>query len=214
MANSAKDKILFHIHSQGRGWVFSAADFTSNLPRWKIDRSLADLARDGKIRRVMQGLYDYPMYSSILEKEVATSIMKAAEAIARKYGWRLYPTGNMILNYFGLSTQMVAKCIQLSDGPSRTYRVGNREIFFRHIPAKEIGEHLETTLVIHAIKAAGERQITKGFLSALSERYSASEWNRIKKDAAKTTGWIYRQICHIVDLLNEEESVRNNANVG
>jgi len=203
MAYSSKDKVLSRIRGKGKGWAFSATDFTVNLPRWKVDRSLADLAREGKIRRIVQGLYDYPKYSDILKREVAPDMHKTAEAIARKYGWRIYPDGNTALNYFGLSTQVVARNIYLSDGPSRKYRIGNRELFFKHTTTKEATKYPETALVIQAIKAIGEKQITEEFLSALSQKYSVLQWTRIKNDAAKATGWVYEQISHIVDILKD-----------
>jgi hypothetical protein len=65
MNNSAKNKALSHIKKKRRGWAFSATDFTFDLSRWKVDRSLTDLAKEGKIRRIIQELYDYPKYSNI-----------------------------------------------------------------------------------------------------------------------------------------------------
>jgi hypothetical protein len=206
MGDSAKDKVLSRIYGKGKGWVFSATDFTLNLSRWKVDRSLADLAREGKIRRIMQGLYDYPKHSDILKKEMAPDIQKAAEAIARKYGWRIYPDGNTALNYLGLSTQVVAKNIYLSDGPSRKCRIGARDLFFKHTTTKEAVKYSETALVIQAIKAIGEKQVTDDFLSALSQKYSIPQWARIKKDAAKATGWVYEQISRIAGGLKDGQN--------
>jgi hypothetical protein len=167
------------------------------LTRWKVDRSLADLAKEGKIRRIMSGLYDYPKYSDILKKEIAPDMQNAAEAIARKYGWRIYPDGNTALNYLGLSTQVVAKNIYLSDGPSKKYRIGNRDLAFKHTTTKEAVKHPETALVVQAIRAVGGKQITDDFLSALAPKYTPMQWAKIKKDAVKATGWIYEYISRI-----------------
>jgi hypothetical protein len=206
MANTSKERVLYRIRGKGKGWAFSATDFTFDLTRWKVDRSLADLAREGKIRRIMQGLYDYPKYSDILKREMASDMQEVAEAIARKHGWRIYPDGNTALNYLGLSTQVVAKNIYLSDGPSRKYRIGNRDLAFKHTKTKEAAKYPETALVIQAIKAIGEKQITEEFLSGLSQKYSALQWTRIKKDSAKTTGWVYEQICRVADSLKGEQN--------
>jgi hypothetical protein len=201
MAQSVKDRILCRIHSRGKGWAFSATDFTGNFARWKVDRSLADLVKEGKIRRIMQGLYDYPMYSDILKKEIAADIHMAAGALARKYGWRIYPDGNTALNYLGLSTQIAAKHIYLSDGPSKRYEIGNRILTFKHTATKEAAlKYANTALVIQAMKAAGEGQITDDFIKTLSQKYPAREWEKIKKDASKTTGWVYKYICRIFPI--------------
>jgi hypothetical protein len=207
MNGTAKDRVLSRIYGRGRGWVFSATDFTSDFVRWKIDRSLADLAREGKIRRIMQGLYDYPMFSEILKKEIAPDIYKSAEALARKYGWRIYPDGNTALNYLGLSTQVIAKNIYLSDGPSRKYQIGNRVLIFKHTATKEAAlKYHDTALVIQAIKAKGENQITDEFLSVLSDKYPPDKWVRIKNDAAKTTGWVYKYVSQIVENVKGREN--------
>jgi hypothetical protein len=206
MAKSVKDKVLYRIYSRGRGWAFSATDFTGDFARWKVDRSLADLAKEGKIRRVMQGLYDYPMYSDILKKEIAPDIHMAASALARKYGWRIYPDGNTALNYLGLSTQIVAKHIYLSDGPGKRYEIGNRILTFKHTATKEAAlKYANTALVIQAMKAAGEGQITDDFLKTLSQKYPAGEWEKIKKDASKTTGWVYKYISRIADIYRDKQ---------
>ncbi len=198
---SAKDKVLSRIKANGTGWVFSATDFTPILSRYKIDRSFADLAKEGMIRRIRPGLYDYPKYSKILEKTTAPDMHKTAEAIARKYGWHIYPDGNTALNYFDLSTQIVAKNIYMSDGPNKQYLIGNRELIFKHTTTKDVTKHPETILVIQAIKAIGKEQISDDFLVALSSKFSHREWARIRKDASRTTGWVYACICQITDRL-------------
>jgi hypothetical protein len=199
MEKSAKNKVLSIIRGKGMGWVFSATDFTLALSRWKADRSLADLAREGKIRRIMTGLYDYPRFSSILKKETAPDLRNTAEAIARKHGWRIYPDGNTALNYLGLSTQVVAQNIWLSDGPTKEFHIGNRVLVFKHTAVKEASKYPETALVIQAMKALGEKQLNDEFLSALAQRYSEREWLKIRKDAAKATGWVFERINRIAD---------------
>jgi hypothetical protein len=206
MAQSVKDRVLYRIHSKGRGWAFSATDFTGDFARWKADRSLADLAKEGKIRRIVQGLYDYPMYSDILKKEIAADIHMEAVALARKYGWRIYPDGNTALNYLGISTQIAAKHIYLSDGPSKRYEIGNRILTFKHTATKETAlRYANTALVIQAMKEAGEGQIKDGFIKTLSQKYSSREWEKIKKDSSKTTGWIYKYISRIADIVRDKK---------
>jgi hypothetical protein len=133
-------------------------------------------------------------------------IHMAAGALARKYGWRIYPDGNTALNYLGLPTQIAAKHIYLSDGPSKRYKVGNRILTFKHTAAKEAAlRYADTALVIQAMKAAGEGQIADGFLETLSQKYPVREWEKIKKDASKTTGWVYKYISQIADIVRDKK---------
>ncbi len=204
---TAKNVVLSKIYGKGRGWAFSAVDFMADLSRWKVDRSLSDLAREGKIRRLIQGLYDYPLYSEILKRDVAPDIQKAAEAIARKYSWRIYPDGDTALNYLGLSSQVVSRVIYLSDGPSKQYQIGKRILIFKHTATKESAvKSQNTAMVIQAIKVVGEKQITDEFLQKLSNKFSLPDWQKIKSDATKTTGWIYKTIVHIIGNIEEKNS--------
>lgn len=204
---TAKNKVLSKIYGMGRGWAFSAIDFIANLSRWKVDRSLSDLAREDKIRRIAQGLYDYPLYSEILKRDVAPNMQKVAGAIARKYNWRICPDGDTALNYLGLSTQVVSKNIYLSDGPSKKYQIGKRVLIFKHTTIKELAiKNQNTAMVVQAIKAVGEKQITNEFLQELSNKFPLSDWQKIKSDATKMTGWIYEIIVHIVNNIEEKNN--------
>ena len=204
---TAKNKVLLKIHNMGRGWAFSATDFIAGLSRWKVDRSLSDLARENKIRRIAQGLYDYPLYSEILKREIAPDMQKVAQAIARKYSWRIYPDGDTALNYLGLSTQIISKSIYLSDGPSKQYQIGKRTLVFKHTTTKELAiKNQNTAMVIQAIKAVGKKQITNKFLQELSNKFLLSDWQKIKSDSTKMTGWVYEIIVHIVNGIEKENN--------
>lgn len=181
-----KEKILLEIHRHKPGWAFSAIDFSKDFKRGELDVALSTLAEEGKIRRVFRGIYDYPMYSNILKKNVAPDTNQIAKAIARKFNWVIFPDGDTALNYLGLSTQMVAKPIYLSDGPSKIYTTEGLTIEFKHIAKKEIIANDETTaLIIQAIRAVGEAQITDAFIETLAHKFTKKEWN--SKQAAFNT---------------------------
>lgn len=189
---STKEKILLEIYRHKQGWAFSASDFSKDYKRGEVDVALSTLMEEGKIRRVLRGIYDYPMYSSILNRNVAPDINQVAKAIARKFNWIIFPFGETALNYLGLSTQMVAKPIYLSDGPSKIYNANGLTIEFKHIAKKEIIADDETTaLIIQAIRAIGEKQMTNTFIEELSRKFTKTEWEKILKNATRATSWIY-----------------------
>jgi hypothetical protein len=196
---SVKNKICRKIRSRGRGWVFSAVDFKDKFNRREIDESLSYLSKDKIIRRIIRGVYDYPEFSKLLNKYVSPDICKIAYALARKFSWRIHPEGNTALNYLGLSNQVAAKNIYLSDGPNRKYNIKSSTLEFKHTAMKESAlKRQSASLTVQALKSWGENNITDELIEKLSSKYSLQEWIKIKNDTIKTTGWIYKVINEII----------------
>ena len=206
MKMNIKDKLLWKIREQKQGWAFSATDFVMDFKRGDIDVALSSLVETGDIRRVTRGIYDYPMYSSILNRRIAPDINQVAQAFARKFNWEIYPDGNTALNYLGLSNQLVVKNIYLSDGPNRIYNIDNISIEFKHIAKKELSGDINTVLVIQAIRAIGEKQLTDEFIKSLSSKFSLDEWKKISIEAVRTSGWIYDVIKKAIMLKEEKDN--------
>ena len=62
-----------------------------------------------------------------------------ASALARKSSWRIQPSENTALNQLGLSTQVPVQSVYLSDGPSKSYEIGKRQLTFKKRSLKESG---------------------------------------------------------------------------
>lgn len=86
------DAIISRVYGHGRGWAFSQADFADLAARSTID-SAPSREREGVIRRVIRGIYDYPRHSRLIGGPVSPSIDQFASALARKFGWRIQPNG-------------------------------------------------------------------------------------------------------------------------
>ena len=194
------------IREHGKGWVFSAYDLKDRFSRKEIDLALSLLVKGGDIRRIIRGIYYSPEYNKILNSYSSPDVHHVAKALARKFGWNIYPEGNTVLNYFRLSTQVVAKNIYVSNGPSKTYTIDRTSIIFQHIPTKEVIKNSEhATIVIQAIKAIGKVYSTDRFITKLSGVYLAKEWEKIAKESARTTGWIYKVIKQARDIAINRE---------
>jgi len=188
---TAKNRLYKKIHLKGKNWVFSAIDFLPDLKRWEIDQSFISLEKEGKITRVLPGLYYYPEYSEILQKKVAPNIAFVAEALARKYDWKIFPEGSTALNYLGLSTQIPSKYIYISSGSPRKYKIGKIDLEFRHRVLTEIMiKNEKAMLVIQSLKSVGQVHANIEFVESLSKRFSYSEWVHIEKASHKVTGWV------------------------
>lgn len=87
-----------------KGSVFTTSDFLDIASTDAINKALSRLNEDSVIRRVLQGVYDYPKYSDLLKEFVGANPEKIAEALARKYNWTIGPCGDTALNLLHLST--------------------------------------------------------------------------------------------------------------
>ena len=191
MKKTVQNRIFDRIRYKGKNWVFSQKDFARDFSRWEIDHSLYFLEKDGKIKRILSGLYYYPEYSEILKETVAPDMRKVAEALARKYDWKIFPEGNTVLNYLGLSTQVPAKYIYISSGSPRKYKVGGVDLEFRHrVLTETMIKNENAMLAVQAIKSMGQVHSDNEFVKALSKRFSQDEWTKIEKASGKVASWI------------------------
>lgn len=198
MQQSLEKKIVKRIHTKGEGWAFSPKDFSSLGKRTSIDVALHRLLAKGTIRRVTRGIYDYPKYSEKLKQELSPDFHKVAFAVARKFGWRIQPIGAAALNLLGLSTQVVARIVYLSDGPNRTYDINGRELTFKHTVLKESGfKYRESSLLVQALKSLGPDRITADTINRLRKYLGHELRPKVLADTTAATGWVRDSILKI-----------------
>lgn len=196
---SIENKIYRKICGNGCGWVFTSGDFSNLGSSSAVRISLMRLEKSEKIRRACRGIYYYPEYSELLKIFMSPDIDRTAQALARKFRWRIQPSGAVALNLLGLSTQVPAKPIYLSDGPNRTYNVGGQELEFRKTTLKEADiKHYKSGLLVQAIKTFGQERMTDDVIRKIRQQLSSAERRMILADAKHVSGWIYdiiRKIC-------------------
>src|SRR5260370_40722524 len=132
MKRTMHDKILGRLARAGPGRAFMAKDFLDIATRGSIDMALTHLTRSGTIRRIRRGLYDKPKVNPSLGGTLSPDIDESARALARRHRWKIVPEGAWAANLLGLSTQVPAKIVYLSDGPTKEIPVGRRKIYFKH----------------------------------------------------------------------------------
>lgn len=187
-----RDQIHARIERLGRGKAFSAKDFLDIASRGMIDVTLASLARQGAIRRVRRGLYDVPKINPALGGELSPDIDEAARAIARTQRWKIVPDGPWAANLLGLSTQVPAKVIYLTDGPNKEVPIGRRTIHFKHARPKVMaGLEGKSALVVQALRHLGKDGVGPGELEKLRTSQSSAERRKLVKDTRFGVDWIY-----------------------
>ena len=200
-----KERILKQIKRGGSGGAFTAKDFASAAPRGTIDVTLARLTKDGVIRRIGRGLYDYPRQSELLGEAVSPDIDQAAQAIARKHRWTITPDRAMAANMLGLSQQVPAKIIYLSDGPTRHLTLGRRTISFRHASPKDLKmAHYSSRLLAQALRYLGKENVNPTVIHRLRQAVPQEDRERFLEDARYGTGWILE----VAQQLSQEQANR------
>ena len=121
---SIEQSVTSRIYGRGRGCVFTPIDFLDIGSRRAIDLSLHRLTKRGTIRRIARGLYHYPEKNHPLLGEVAPSIEAVSKAIAAREQVKLQPSGAYAANLLGLSDQVPAKVVFLTNGPARKVKLG------------------------------------------------------------------------------------------
>ena len=147
----------------------------------------------------MRGVYDCPEYSDFLDEYVEPKPDKVAHALARNYGWTIVPCGDTALNMLGLSTQVPAVWLYVSDGTYKEYTYGNTIIKFKRTTNKEISKiSYKTALVIQALKALGKENITAEIINKIASTTTEEEKTAMFTEAKYATSWIYdiiKEIC-------------------
>lgn len=189
------DKMIARIYGHGRGWVFSRVDFLDLGSDSAVRKSLSRLCADATIRRIAHGLYDYPDYSELLKEQLMPGVDDVARAVARKYGWRIQPSGAAALNYFGLSTQVPGRMIYFSDGPSRHYEILTYTIVFKSTALKESGfKFRESGLLVQAIKELGQEYVNSTVIEKMRRQIPPMLRPKIARETRLVTGWVYEAI--------------------
>ena len=147
----------------------------------------------------MRGVYENPKFNDFLGEYVKPHPDKVAKALARNYGWTIVPCGETALNMLGLSTQVPAVWLYVSDGNYREYTCGNFVIQFKRTTNKEISKiSFKTALVIQAIKALGKDKITGDVIEKIRSLTTDKEKEQMFVEAKYATAWIYdviKEIC-------------------
>ena len=193
------EQILSRIESMAKGEVFIISDFSDLADEATVRKALSRLEEDGKIRRIMRGVYENPQFNDFLGEYVKPHPDKIAKALARNYGWTIVPCGDTALNMLGLSTQVPATWLYVSDGTYKEYTYDNTTIKFKRTTNKEISKlSYKTALVVQALKALGKDNIDETIINKLKNDLTDEEKATALLEAKAATSWIYefiKQIC-------------------
>lgn len=190
MPLSIEQRMLYRIRAKGRGWVFSARHFLDGGSRKAVDLALFRLAKRADIRRLGRGIYDFPKISLTLGM-LSPSIDAVAKEIAGKNSSKLKITGAQAANALGLTTQVPAKIVYLTDGPSRQMKIGNQTIQLKHTSPRVMATADQGSgLVIAALQYVGKENIDQSVIEKIERALSGLDKKELRKNLGSVPDWM------------------------
>ena len=134
MIDTIEDKILNKMKKCGRGSVFFITDFVSYGNRNAINKALERLTDKGLVLRAARGIYCYPKIEKVYGLgPIPPSMEDIAEAMAKRDGAKIVPSGLYAQYQLGLTQQVPMNVVYLTNGISRTINLGDgKAIKFKH----------------------------------------------------------------------------------
>jgi hypothetical protein len=182
-------KILTRAKRHGAGWVFSARHVSDLGTRAAIDQALSRLAKNGSIRRLARGLYDLPRIHPVIGA-LSPNPDAVAAAAAEQAGHRLQISPVRAANALGLSTQVPAKAVYLTDGSSRRITVGRQVIYLKHAgPRAMLGAGTQAGAALQALRAIGRNGVNDSVVRQLRSNLPSDAKIDLRKLMYKAPQW-------------------------
>ncbi len=184
-------KVAERLQETPKGSVLFVDDFLDLGSPDSIKKALYRLTNEKSLLvRLAHGIYLYPK----TDKELGIlypSTEEIAKAIARRDKARIIPTGVYALNRLGLSTQVPMKIVYLTDGATRSIKIGKRTITFKRTSPKNLMTTGEiSTLAIQALKEIGQNNVDDTILKQLKVVLKKETEENILHDAKLAPAWI------------------------
>lgn len=190
MTENTEIQVLTKIKKARGGSLFFVEDFLRFGNYKTISKALERLVEKEEISRVARGIY------ARLEKDPILGPVKPgteaiAKAIAKRDKARIVPTGALVLNAFGLSTQVPMNVVYLTDGAARKINVGKRTIVFKKTSPKNLAAIGEiSSLAIQALKELGKDNVTESQKRIILVQLKKEDSYRLEHDVKLAPEWI------------------------
>ena len=190
MTQSIDNKVVSRIYGKKRGWVFTPNHFLDLGSRTAVAKALGRLAGIGTIRRLAHGLYDYPEKHFVLG-ELPANYERIAQALAGRDSLKIQPSGAYAANLLGLTEQVPAKIVFLTDGANRTVQINKQQIVLKRTTPKNMATTGKISgLVIQALRYLGKGYVDDKAIEMLKKRLSRNDKLQLIRDLRYAPEWI------------------------
>lgn len=199
---SIESRIFARIKRWGPGTVVLPSHFVDIGSREAVGIALHRLTKTGQIRRIARGVYDLPRMDPLLG-EMSPTIEQITKAMTARDQITLQPTGTYALNLLGLSEQVPAKVVFLTEGVSRKMKFGRMTMELRHTTPRNMATAGRLSgLVIQAFRSLGQEHVTAARIAKLKNTIPLAERRKLLKDLALAPAWmhtIFRDLAEIAE---------------
>lgn len=170
--------------------MFSPGHFDSIGNPAAVRQALSRLARAGKIRRIRRGLYDLPCLHPLIGQTVPDA-MAAVRTLMEGSHAQWQASGAYAANLLGLSNQVPAKIVILTDGVSRRVSLGKVTLIFRRTaPRNLLGAGRPAGLVIQALRYFGKYSVSSEIVLRLRKQTKRDAKADLRSLAPKLPAWM------------------------
>jgi hypothetical protein len=193
MENTA-NQIKNRIKNSKRGKLFFPDNFAALGTPDAIRLALGKLHKSGLIMRVAHGIYYYPKKDMKYgNTPIPPTIDEIAYGIAKRDKIRIVPTGSYALNTLGLSTQVQANAVFVTDGAPRRIAVGKgKGILFKHTSeARSLAYKSRLLmLIVSALREIGESKATPQQLEIIKSHLANVSQKELNTDIQLMPLWV------------------------
>jgi len=157
---SVHQEVINKISTLEPGAIVFPAEFRGIGTEDAIKKALSRITKEGKIERLAHGIYYLPKHHQMFGK-LLPSLEDVAQAVAEHEHVRIKPAGAYALNKLGLSEQVPAKLVYITDGQPREIKIGKGGVKFKATTPKKFGmKGPISSLVIQALEELAPTQVT------------------------------------------------------
>lgn len=156
------------IKKQRQGAPFSSRTLLRFATRGMVDQTLSTLTKEGKIKRLLPGLYVKPLMHPVLG-EMTVPEKELIEAYSSHSNEIIRPTGADAVNRLGLSTQVPVRSTYLTSGRSRELKLGSHSVSLRQTHPKFLRLEGQAGEIVRAFRYLGRDGVTNVHLLQISK---------------------------------------------
>lgn len=194
---SVKHYVMRSIEESQPHSIFFISDYADLGAAETIRKILHEATISGVLEKAGHGIYFKPKISRF--GNVPVPLEKIAREIADRDKCEILPSGSTAANLIGLSTQVPMNLSYITTGSTRTIKIGDRKILFRHASPKNFAAKGRTMpLLIQGIKEIGEENISGAAYEAMSRFIDRQKDPYLQDDLPLAPAWIQRIIKKLI----------------